>query len=186
MDEEQYLDDFAARLQEEFNRICRSAEMMGGQFLENDDIDFKFEKLAPGYFGDAVKEIPKYPEVSIAWAGYLGMGVAKLWDFDYQAFTAVEYKDFLGLRGFDDLDEHILISVLGYSLDSDEAARINGLMSSLAAAALTLIRHENVEPQSPRAYYVYARAVQAIFRTAASVELHLLGYKFERYDNCLN
>lgn len=182
MNEEQYLAQFAGRLQDELNAICREAEVMGDKLLENDDIDFKFEKLASDYFACAVKEIPKYPEVSLAWAGYMGMAVAKLWDYDYQAFSKAEFKDFLGLRGFDDMDEHILSAILGYGLDSVQAQKINNLMSSLASMALGMIRHENIEPQSPRAYYVYARAVQTIYRTAASIELYILGYKLERYD----
>jgi hypothetical protein len=43
-----------------------------------------------------------------------------------------------------------------------------------------MIRHEGIEPQSPRAYHVFARTVQVLYRIGASIELFLLGYKLER------
>ena len=77
---------------------------------------------------------------------------------------------------------HIITSdqVLGYALDSEPALRIADLLSACAAEALAMIRHEHIEPASPRAYYVFARTVQVLYRIGASIELFLLGYKLER------
>ena len=50
----------------------------------------------------------------------------------------------------------------------------------MAIAALTMIRHEHIEPASPRAYYIFARTVQILYRTGASIELFLQGYKLEK------
>ena len=108
------------------------------------------------------------------------MAVAKLWDADWQAYQAVTYRDLQGPRGFDDLDERITTQVLGYALDSEPARRIADMLSNCAVEALTMIRHEHIEPQSPRAYYVFARTVQVLYRIGASIELFLLGYKLER------
>ena len=181
MDESEYLSAYEQRLQDSLVRLCTAHGMMDGQLLENDDIESKFtEALAQPYLADAVREYRQYPEAAVAWAGYLGMAIAKLWDADWQAYQQVAYADLLGPRGFDDMDEHIVQHVLGYSLDSEPARRIADILSNCAVEALTMIRHENIEPQSPRAYYVFARTIQVLYRIGASIELFLLGYKLER------
>lgn len=181
MDEELYLQEYERRLQDSLVSLCTAYEMMGGVLLENDDIDSKFvESLAEPYLADAVREYRQYPEAAVAWAGYLGMAMAKLWDADWQAYQQVSYADLQGPRGFDDMDEQIVQRVLGYTLDSEPARRIADILSNCAVEALTMIRHEHIEPQSPRAYYVFARTVQVLYRIGASIELFLLGYKLER------
>lgn len=181
MEEAAYLEGFGRRLQDSLVSLCTAYEMMGGVLLENDDIESKFtEALAQPYLADAVREYRQYPEAAVAWAGYLGMAVAKLWDADWQAYQQVAYADLLGPRGFDDMDERIVQQVLGYTLDSEPARRIADMLSNCAIEALTMIRHEHIEPQSPRAYYVFARTVQVLYRIGASIELYLLGYKLER------
>jgi hypothetical protein len=178
MDEQEYLDQYERRLQDSLVSLCTAYEMMGGTLLDNDDIDFKFtETLAKPYLTDAVREYRAYPEAAVAWAGYMGMAVAKLWDADWQACQQVTYVDLLGPRGFDDMDERIVEKVLGYELDSEPARRIADILSNCAVEALTMIRHEHIEPQSPRAYYVFSRTVQVLYRIGASIELHLLGYR---------
>jgi hypothetical protein len=183
MEEEDYLNQYAQRLQDSLVRLCTTREMMGGVLLENDDIESKFtEELARPYLTDAIREYREYPEAAVAWAGYLGMAVAKLWDADWQAYQQVAYTDLLGPRGFDDMDERILTQVLGYELDSEPAGRICDILSKCAAEALAMIRHEHIEPASPRAYYVFARTVQVLYRIGASIELFLLGYKLEKLN----
>lgn len=181
MVEEEYLSQYERRLQDSLVSLCTAYDMMGGVLLENGDIECKFtESMAAPYLTDAVREYRAYPEASMAWAAYLGMAVAKIWDVDFPAYQSLEYKDLQGPRGFDDLDEQIVMRVLGYELDSEPARRIADILSNCAVEALTMIRHEHIEPQSPRAYYVFARTVQVMYRIGASMELFLLGYKLER------
>ncbi len=177
MEERAYLAQYETRLQESLVSLCTAYDMMGGVLLENDDIESKFtEELAKPYLTDAVREYRAYPEAAVAWAGYMGMAVAKLWDVDFPAYQQVVYADLLGPRGFDDMDERIVSQVLGYALDSEPARQIADMLSNCAVEALTMIRHEHIEPQSPRAYYVFARTVQVLYRIGASMELFLLGY----------
>ena len=181
MDEQKYLDQYERRLQDSLVSLCTAYDMMGGALLENDDIESKFtETLAQPYLTDAVREYRQYPEAAVAWAGYLGMAIAKFWDADWQTYQQVTYADLQGPRGFDDLDEQIVQRVLGYDLESEPARRIADILSNCAVEALTMIRHEHIEPQSPRAYYVFARTVQVLYRIGASIELFLMGYKLER------
>ena len=181
MEEQEYLALYERRLTDSLVSLCTAYDMLGGVLLENDDIDSKFtESLAAPYLADAVREYRAYPEAAVAWAGYLGMAVAKLWDANWQAYQQVTYADLLGPHGFDDMDERITAQVLGHALESDEARRIADMLSNCAVEALTMIRHEGIEPQSPRAYHVFARTVQVLYRIGASIELFLLGYKLER------
>lgn len=182
MDDEKYLSEFEIKLQTELMKRAFQMKAIDDTLLQNDDIESKFHELAPGYFGDAVKEVSEYPEVSIAWAGYLGMGVAKLWDEDFCRFQKASYSDFLGGRGFDDMDEHIVLDILGHPLNSKEALSRADILSRLASSAISFIRHEGVEPQSPRAYYIYARAVQVVYRIGASIQLHSLGYRYQKVE----
>lgn len=181
MEEQEYLSQYERRLQDSLVSLCTAYEMMGGVLLENDDIETKFTKaLAEPYLADAIREYRAYPEAAVAWAGYLGMAIAKFWDADWQAYQQVAYADLQGPRGFDDMDEQIVQRILGYELDSEPARRIADILANCAVEALTMIRHEHIEPQSPRAYYVFARTVQVLYRIGASIELFLLGYKLER------
>ena len=181
MDEQEYLYQYERRLQDSLVSLCTAYDLMGGVLLENDDIESKFvEAMAQPYLADALREYRAYPEAAVAWAGYLGMAVAKLWDADWQAYQQLTYADLRGPRGFDDMDERIVQQVLGYELDSEPARRLADMLSNCAVEALTMIRHEHIEPQSPRAYYVFARTVQVLYRIGASIELFLLGYKLER------
>lgn len=181
MEEDEYLGQYEKRLQDDLVKRCTDAGMMGGTLLESDDIACKFtDALARPYLTDAIREYQQYPEASVAWAGFLGMAVAKIWDADWQSYQQLAYADLLGPRGFDDMDERILTQVLGYELDSEPARRICDILSKCAVAALAMIRHEDIEPASPRAYYVFARTVQVLYRIGASIALFLLGYKLER------
>ena len=62
------------------------------------------------------------------------------------------------------------------------AKGIEEMMRRLGEAALTLIRRENIEPQSPMAFHVYARVVKVMYRIGAAIELRRLGYKFEQVN----
>ena len=48
---------------------------------------------------DAVPQIAEYPTVSVAWATYLGMAVAKLWDEDWIENCNTKYEQFYGDQG---------------------------------------------------------------------------------------
>lgn len=182
-DESVYLDAFSQRLETNLLGICKEKGFASDRMLESDDMDGKFSScFAEGYFTDAIKEVNAYPEVSLAWAGFLGMGAAKLWDTDINAFNAVKYEDFKGQRGFDDMDEKILGEILGYGPGSREADSITDCLNCCATAALNMIRHENIEPSSARAYYVFARATESLYRIGVSVELHLLGYRMQNIN----
>ena len=176
-----YLENFESRLMNELLKICTQYRMLEGTLLSTEDIDARWHDIAPEYVADAVPNIADYPTVAIAWAGYVGLAVAHLWDEDWAKHCNDEYKSLYGPAGFD-MDENIVQNVLGFHLESLEAKNIEQMMRRLGETALTLIRRENIEPQSPMAFHAYARAIKVLFRIGAAIELKRLGYKFEQVN----
>ena len=174
-----FLNRFEEKIMNELLRICTSRKMLNGTLLATDDVNGRWEALAPEYVADAVTQIADYPTVSIAWAGYIGMAVAHGWDKNWQECLKTPYNAYYGEQGFDDMDEHIVQHVLGLSLDSKQAQDIEAIIRTCAQTAVTLIRREQIEPQSPMAFHVFARAVKVMYRIGAALELKRLGYKFE-------
>ena len=177
-----FLNRFEEKIQNELLRVCTSRGMLSGTLLATDDVTGHWEVLAPEYVADAVGQIADYPTVSVAWAGYLGLAMAHGWDANWEACVRTEYKQYYGEQGFDDMDEHIVRDIIGFHLESQEAKKIEEMMRRLGETALTLIRRERIEPQSPMAFHVYARVVKVMFKIGAAIELKRLGYKFEQVN----
>ena len=174
-----FLNRFEEKIQAELLRICTSHGLLGGVLLATDDVTDHWDVLAPEYVADAVGQIADYPTVSVAWAGYLGLAIAHGWDKNWQACSHAPYTSYYGSQGFDDMDEHIVQHVLGLSLESKEASQLEAVIRSCAQTAVTLIRREQIEPQSPMAFHVFARAVKVMYHIGAALELKRLGYKLE-------
>ena len=175
------LERFENKLQGELIKLCTSYGMLEGTLLSTDDInELWHSNLAPEYVADAVTQIHDYPTVSVAWTAYLGMAVAYGWDKNWEKCKTAEYKSYYGNDGFDDMDEHIIRDIIGLPLESDEAKNIEMMIRRMAQTTVNLIRHEQIEPQSPMAFHVFARAVKVMFRMGAALQLKRLGYKFEK------
>ncbi len=177
-----YLENFESRLLNELLKLCTQYKVLEGTLLATDDIDARWHELAPEYVADAVPNIADYPTVAIAWAGYVGMAVAHQWDSDWTAHCKDAYKSYYGPNGFDDLDEFVVQRIIGFHLESQEAKGIEQMMRRLGETALTIIRRENIEPQSPMAFHAFARAIKVMYRVGAAIELKRLGYKFEQVN----
>ena len=169
MEDQLYYTMFEDRLVKEMLKICTDAGMLEGILLRSDDIDLKWKELAPEYIADGVKEIAAYPTVSIAWAGYIGMAVACWWNRDWNKLKSQPYSVLLGPKEYHHSGKN-----------GKQAQQITSLMQSCALTAVTFIRQEHIEPQSKRAFYVYARAVQVMFQIGAAIELHRLGYEMKK------
>lgn len=182
MENTEYFDRFEAHLLEELLKLCTSHQMLDGTLLASEDIDGLWKEFAPHYMADAVSQINSYPAAAIAWAGYVGMAVAHHWDSDWEAFQNSAYSDLHGPQGFDDMDENILQHHLGLDLEGKQAGCIEDTLRSCAHLAMTLIRREDTEAQSTKAFYIFARTARALFKIGAALELKRLGYKFEKMN----
>ncbi len=178
----EYIDDFEQKLTTELLRRCSSLGFLDGKLLESDDINDRWQELAPEYIADAVTQIRDYPTVSVAWAAYLGMAVAHHWDADWEVHSLSPYSSYYGEQGFDDMDEHIVYGILGIPQESPEADKLEAAIRICGETAVAFIRHEQIAPQTPEAFHIFARACKAMFRIGTAIELKRLGYKFEKVD----
>ena len=182
MEQTEYFDTFENNLLQELMKLSTSHKMLEGTLLASDDIDERWKEYAPEYMADAVPQVNAFPAAAIAWAGYVGMAVAHRWDEDWATYATEPYEKLHGEQGFDDMDEHIMQNILGLSLESEEAQKIENMMRRCANTAITYIRREDTEAQSTKAFYIFARTTRVMFRIGAAMELHRLGYKFEKVN----
>lgn len=175
-----YYDTYENNLQLELLKLCSSHKALKGTLLSSEDIDARWHDLAPHFMADAVKQVNSYPMATFAWASYVGMAVAQRWDQDWMRYCEEPYEALYGKEGFDDMDEKIVQEILGLELESPEAETIAETLRSAAQLCMTFIRREEVESQSKKAFYILARTLRVMFRIGAAMQLHRLGYKFEK------
>ena len=182
MEQAEYFDTFENNLLQEMMKQCTSHKMLSGTLLASEDIDERWKEYAPEYMADAVPQVNAFPAAAIAWAGYVGMAVARRWDEDWATYATEPYSALQGAGGFDDMDENILQNILHLSLEDEESKKIEDMMRRCANTAITYIRREDTEAQSTKAFYIFARTTRVMFRIGAAMELHRLGYKFEKVN----
>lgn len=180
MEQQEYLDKYEKELTEHLLRMLTSMELLDRQLLESPDITDKWDEVAESYVTDAMKEIANYPTVALGWAMYLGMAVARFWDDDWSIYSKVPnlYEHLRDKRGFDYMDEVVRGEILG--LQSEDFDKMEQTVQSCSQQVLSKIRHEQIEPQSPLAFYVYVKSIKVLYLIGAAIELRALGYKFEK------
>lgn len=177
-----YYETYEENLLREMLRMCTSLGMLDGDLLRSDDIDQKWKEWAPEYIAEALPEVNQYPEFAIACAGYAGMAAAQWWDEDWGRHHGAKYETLHGPRGFDDMDEFIVRNILGLALDSTDAKQIMNILLCCAQKATTFIQHEHIEAQTVKAFHIFARTVQVMYRIGVALQLKRLGYKFHKVD----
>ena len=186
MTEQQHdlLNKYEESLRKTITDRLSEAKWLEGRFLEVEELNEKWKSSAPSYMADAVPEIAKYPLVAIAWAMYEGMGIAVLWDKEWNRYENTEdfHKMFCEPRGFDCMDEYITEILLTAPLNSPEAEKIENMVRSTAETALSLIRKEQVEAQSVMAFHVFARTTKVMFEAGVAVQLRRMGYNYVKVN----
>lgn len=186
MTEQQHelLNRYEEGLREALTKHLTEKKALEGRFLEVEELNEKWKSSAPSYMADAVPEIGKYPLVAIAWAMYEGMGVAVLWDKEWNRYAQTDdfHKMFTEPRGFDCMDEYITEILLALPLGSKAANELEDLIRSTAEHALSLIRKEQVEAQSVMAFHVFARTTKVMFEAGVAIELRRLGYNYVKVN----
>jgi len=172
MEETEYLRQYEENLKQNLLQVLRSKGLLpnSGPIPSTPDITDRWETMAESYISDGVKEVAKYPLVSLGWAMYLGMAMAKYWDDGWEVYSQHPnlYQHLRDVRGFDYLDEVVRFDLLKWDCETE--------VRSCSQLALDQIRHEQIEPASPRAYYVYARSVKVLYLMGAAMGLTHLGY----------
>lgn len=119
---EKYRDDLTACLVE----VATSNGCLKGTLLNTPDLDETWQRYAPSFYGDAVREFNGYPEYCLACAGYLGMAVAHLWDKDWPKYMDMPYSFFLiSVEVMYKLDAAIWLNKLGYKFQDQGSITID-------------------------------------------------------------
>lgn len=179
----EFLNRFEEQLTQQLLRLCTAARALSGQLLETPDFEAVWLEVCTPYLGDAVPEIAKYPTVAIGWMGFVGLAIAQRWDSDWSVATEDPHALYPALlaQGFDALDDYVLDHVLAIT-DAEERAQLHQLVRTCAEAAHAALRREGIEPQSPMAFHTYVRTLHVMYRLGIALQLHRLGYKFEKMD----
>ncbi len=178
----QYLVDYQADLEQIILRQITDLRYLNGQLFQTPDLDELWDKVAAQYMADAVPNILQYPSVAIAWAAYLGMAYAHLWDKNWENLhiQVDPYSFIVNVRGFDLMDEYITNEVICIGYESPEGQKLEQVLRSLADTCINRVRKEEIEPQSKLAFHVFARTVKIMYRIGVAIELYRLGYKYEK------
>ena len=106
----QFLNSFTEKLSDTLVKQCTADGMLDGKMLLVEELNDKWRTSAPEYMVDAVPQIAEYPSAAIAWACYVGMGAAVLWDKSWGDYKDTEdwYSLMSKPRGFDCLDEYVI------------------------------------------------------------------------------
>lgn len=179
-----FLNSFTEKLSDTLVKQCTADGMLDGKMLMVEELNEKWRTSAPEYMVDAVPQIAEYPSAAIAWACYVGMGAAVLWDKSWGEYKDVQdwYSLMAKPRGFDEMDEYVVECLIGYALTSPEAEKLENTIRKCAHLAQTFIRKEGIEPQSVMAFHIYARAVKVFFELGVSLELYHRGYKYVKMN----
>lgn len=161
-------------------KFCTDLGFLQGTLLDSSDIDGKWQEIAPDFCAEAAKEFNGYPEFCLACAGFLGMAVASYWDFDWTRYGSRDYAFFRGPDGFDTMDEHILWKVLDMPAGSAEEQATVKKMQSCSTEMYHLMSKSTVERGTADAYRMFLSAMSVMFRLGEAIELHRLGYKYEK------
>lgn len=179
---QEYLASFEERVLKNIVEICTEFKLLDGRSMYVEELDEKWKDIAPEYFADAVPQIKDYPEVSLIWAAYTGMGMAAVWDKDWSRYKEHEnlYREFEKVRGFDYMDEYICEILLGIDLKSKDFKLQENVLRKCAMSSLDIIRHEGFEPQTVEAFHIYSRVAHAFYITGISLALKRMGYRYEK------
>ena len=178
MEQTEYLRQYEESLKQNLLQWLRNKQLLpaSGPIPATPDISDRWEKLAESYIADGIQEVSKYPLVSLGWAMYLGMAMAKYWDDGWEVYCKHPnlYEHLRDVHGFDYPVEVVRFDLMKWDCEKE--------VRSCSQLALDKIRHEQIEPASPMAYYVYARTVKVLYLMGAAVGLAHLGYKQTAVD----
>lgn len=180
-DQQEYYRQYEDSLREQLvSMLAGVNRLKRGVLPESPDISAKWDDMAASYITDAAKEIVKYPAVSLGWAMYLGMAVAKYWDTDWAIYGKHPnlYEHIRDIRGFDYMDEVVRGEIL--QLDGDDYIKTESIVLSCSRFALSKIKAEGIEPSTPAAFYIYTLSCKVLYVIGAAMELSRLGYKMEK------
>ena len=106
--------NFEAVFKEDLYQYLLGIDKVDAHLPEAPDLEELWQKVGESYLPDAIREVAKYPTVSLGWIMYVGMALAKYWDEDWELYSKVEnHYEYLRDRiDLDHMDDYICEKVL--------------------------------------------------------------------------
>lgn len=177
-----YLEQYELRCVEALLKVTQSHGSCT-QVLDSPDLQDQWVTVATPYCVEAIRDMAEYPTVALGWMMYVGMAMAHEWDRDWRGWCLRHPDPYIYLRdmrGWDEMDEAIREDILG--LNGEKYESCEALVRACAQEIYSIMRKEEIEPQTEMAYHVFIHSLRALYRIGISVELKRLGYKYEKIN----
>lgn len=175
---------FKELLHSDLHAYLKAEGLTDEKFPECIDVEEKWPSIEQAYFPDGAKEFQDYPLVSLGWAMFIGMALAKFWDFDWEKYGKESgetlYVSLRDAKGFDNMDDYILEDVLGY--DKEQSENVSLKVGECAARTLSALNHAHFESGTADAVEAYRSALHELYLAGMAMELNALGYHYVPYN----
>ncbi len=178
MDTEKNIKVFEKELKEDLKLYLRSEKRVDEMLPECPDLEELWPSVRDAYLPDGVREFANYPVVSLGWIMFVGMGLAKYWDDDWEKYSKVGgaelYMSMRDARGYDNMDDYILQDVLG--LQGEEAEAVSKMAGECAQRTYRKLLASEFENGTAEAAGAYIDALHQLYLMGIYTELNALGY----------
>lgn len=175
------MENFEEKVKKDLHQYLVKMERVDEKLPECPDVEELWPGVERAYMPDAVREFTDYPIVSLGWIMFVGMGLAKYWDIDWEKYGKENgeklYTDMRDAKGYDNMDDYILYDVL--QLDKEEGEKVSDIVGECAARVLSAIQHSGIEAGTEEAVEAFRGALHALYIMGMAMELNALGYHMQ-------
>lgn len=173
--------EFEERVKSDLIGFLQKKGTIDAHVPECPDVEEKWAEIVQAYIPDGVKEFQEYPVTSLGWMMFIGMAMAYYWDTDWEAnANRTDYYEALkAINGYDNLDESVVRSVLGY--EGEKADQIIEQVAECASRVYSILSHSFIEPGTELAFGCYVASLHQLYLAGMAVELNALGYHMTPY-----
>lgn len=175
---------FTDYIKNDLHSYLKAESLVDEKFPECPDVEEKWPGIEKAYLPDGAREFKDYPIVSLGWAMFIGMAIAKFWDYDWDKYGKETgetlYISLRDAKGYDNMDDYILKDVLGYN---DEAAeKISAKVGECASRILSALHRANFESGTSDALRAYQASLLELYLAGMALELNSLGYHYVPFN----
>ena len=170
------MDKLEEQIYSDLQQYLLSVDEIDERLPECPDVEDRWEAIANAYIPDGVREFQNYPLASLGWMMYIGMALAKMWDDDWQYYSAKEdlYVYLRDKRGYDAMDEYVRRDML--KLQGKNFAATEELVSECASRVHNALMHQEIEPGTKEAFLGYVACLHQLYLFGIAVQLKRMGY----------
>ena len=157
-------EQFEEMLHKDLHQFLLSMKEVDERLPECPDVEDKWEAIAKAYIPDGIREFQDFPSASLGWMMYVGMGVAKYWDAEWEIYSKIDIReDVLLLRGID-------------------YAVLEKLVGECASRVYNALRHQPIEPGTKEAFHAYVSCLHQLYLFGAAMQLKRMGYRMTKMN----